>query len=224
MYSVLVVEDNKEVRSRICRAVNDDPSLKVFAEAGTLSEARKLLENELPAIVLIDLGLPDGGGESIISWLQKTAPQVETLVLTVFGDEAHVVSAIESGASGYLLKCDAVESICQNIRLVLNGESPISPAVARHILNLSRKEIVETRSEGNADNCHNILTPTEIDVLRYIAKGYTAPEIAEKTGKSRNTVPVHIRNIYKKLSVHGRGEAVYQAIKMGIIGSDKVER
>lgn len=225
MDSVLVVEDNTEVRSRICAAIEDDPELTVCGEAGCVAEAMSFLKDHLPAVVLVDLGLPDKDGDSIIAWLNKTAPQVESLVLTVFGDERHVVSAIESGASGYLLKCDAVEDISRNIKLVLEQQSPISPAVARHILNLTRK----TENTANDVSVSRVtatekpkLTPTELEVLKYIAKGFTAREIAEMTGKSHGTVPVHIRNIYKKLSVHGRGEAVFEAMQMGIISTDQI--
>jgi len=221
-YGVFVVEDNKDVRARICAAINDDPALKIWGEAGSVCEASKLLAHGLPAIALVDLGLPDDSGACIIGWLQENAPQVETLVLTVFGDENHVVSAIKSGASGYLLKCDAIENIAPNIKLVLQGESPISPAVARHILKSTRNNISDDSNEVQKHDLEKPkLTPTELEVLNYVAKGFTAPEIADITGKSVNTVPVHIKNIYKKLAVRNRGEAVYEAMQWGFIGLDK---
>lgn len=147
--NVLVVEDNKEVRARICTAIGRDAELTVWGEASTIQEASQLLDTAQPDVALIDLGLPDGGGETIIRWLHKHAPQVETLVLTVFGDERHVISAIQAGASGYLLKGDTAESLSQNIKLVLQGESPISPAVARHILNTTRNK---TQSDSEPKN------------------------------------------------------------------------
>ena len=225
-HRVLVVEDNKQVRARICAAIDADAELTVFGEATTVKEASELLVRGLPELALIDLGLPDGGGETVIAWLRECAPDVETLVLTVFGDERHVISAIEAGASGYLLKCDTAESLSRSIKLVLRGESPISPAVARHILNSTRKKPQSSPSElmikkTDAGMKKSNLTPTEIEILNYIAKGFTGPEIAKITQKSVNTVPVHIKNIYRKLSVSARGEAVYQAIKLGIIGSDQ---
>lgn len=221
--NVLVVEDNKEVRARICAAIEHDTELTVWGEAATVKEASQLLSVGLPEIALIDLGLPDGGGETVIAWLNNHAPHVETLVLTVFGDERHVISAIQSGASGYLLKGDTAESLLQSIKLVLQGESPISPAVARYILNSTRKK-TQNDSESNNKNTESgtekpNLTPSEIEILKFIAKGFTGPEIADLTGRSVNTVPVHIKNIYRKLSVTGRGEAVYQAMQLGILGS-----
>lgn len=223
--NVLVVEDNKEVRARICAAIEHDTELTVWGEAATVKEASQLLSVSLPEIALIDLGLPDGGGETVIAWLNNHAPHVETLVLTVFGDERHVISAIQSGASGYLLKGDTAESLLQSIKLVLQGESPISPAVARYILNSTRKK-TQNDSESNNKNTESgtekpNLTPSEIEILKFIAKGFTGPEIADLTGRSVNTVPVHIKNIYRKLSVTGRGEAVYQAMQLGILGSEQ---
>lgn len=220
---VFVVEDKKEVRARICSAIVDDADLSLWGQATSIQEALQRLATDLPAIALIDLGLPDGGGEAIIEWLHQNAPQVESLVLTVFGDEKHVITAIQSGASGYLLKGDTAENLTENIKRVLQGESPISPAVARYILNATRKsnQAVSQLPGQSAESTTGKpkLTPTEIEVLNYVAKGFTNPEIAEMTGKSVNTVPVHTKNIYKKLSVSGRGEAVFQAMQLGIIGS-----
>jgi len=115
--------------------------------------------------------------------------------------------------------------LSQNIKLVLQGESPISPAVARHILNTTRNKTQSDSEPKNEKADTGIekpkLTPTEIEILKYIAQGFTGPEIAEMTGRSVNTVPVHVKNIYRKLSVNGRGEAVYQAMQLGIIGSEQ---
>lgn len=225
---VLVVEDDAEVRSVICASIAIDPDLVVCGEAGTIAEAMSLLESGFPDIALIDLGLPDGPGQTIIAWLHTHAPSVKTLVLSVFGDERHVISAIQSGALGYLLKSDNAENLSSNIKLVLNGNSPISPAVARHILKASRNSRPLKLSPSSAEKPDStpsepkipVLTPTETEILNHIAKGFTAPEIAAKTGKSVNTVPVHIKNIYRKLSVHNRGEAVYEGMQLGIIGSE----
>lgn len=225
-FNILVVEDKTEVRARICAAIENDSELAVWGEAATVKEASRLLKIGRPTVGLIDLDLPDGSGENVIAWLHEHAPEVETVVLTVFGDEKHVTSAIQAGASGYLLKSDTPENLSQNIKLVIEGGSPISPAVARHILNLTRKNLqVETTRSKTENNNSEIdpihLTPTEHEVLNYIAKGFTGPEIAKLTGKSVNTIPVHIKNIYRKLSVHNRGEAVYQAMQLGIIGPKK---
>lgn len=215
-HPVLVVEDDEDVRARICRAIESEPSLTVQAAVGTFHAAISVLGRQLPRLALIDLQLPDENGATLIRWLASQAPSVDSLVLTVFGDERHVLSAIEAGASGYLLKGEDSENVGPMLLKVVDGQSPISPAVARHILQQARKQKVKVTS--NPEKSER-LTPTEFEVLRLIAKGYTSPEIAKMTNRSASTVPVHVRNIYRKLSVHSRGEAVFEAIQLGLIGS-----
>lgn len=218
---VLVVDDDKVIRERICSAVDSSDNMEVMAQAGTLHSARSILGRKLPSLALIDLGLPDGSGISLINWLsvQKNVPSI---VLTVFGDEHHVVSAVKAGASGYLLKCEDVETVVSMLQQTLDGESPISTGVARHILKeLRRADSLRGASghdaDRNKDELQCSLTPTELEVLQLVAKGYTSKEIAELSERAPSTVLVHIRNIYKKLSVHNRGEAVYEAISMGLV-------
>lgn len=214
-YPVLVVEDDAVVRSRLCQTIRAEPGLEILADVGTFHAARSVLGRRLPRLALIDLELPDGDGAEIIQWLSVQADLVDSLVLSVFGDERHVVSAIEAGASGYLLKGEESDNVGPMLKRVLAGESPISPAVARHILTRARNSTKQ--ADEQAPNSMERLTPTELEVLRYIAKGYSAPEIARMTNRAPTTVPVHIRNIYRKLSVHSRGEAVFEAVQLGLI-------
>ena len=137
---VLVLEDDEAVRNRLCDAISRTDGLSVMAEAGTLEAANTILKNKLPCLALIDLGLPDGSGIDLIHHLTKKT-NVPTLVLTVFGDENHVVSAIKAGACGYLLKSEPADKIGIELLQVLKGESPVSAAVARHILKQLKKRI-----------------------------------------------------------------------------------
>lgn len=221
-YDVLVVDDNSEIRKHICAAIHDDPALAVWGEAGSVSETCHLLEYGLPALALIELELPDGRGESIISGLYRQAPYVRTIVLSMFGGDQNVSNAIESGASGYLLKSEPAINITPGIKQALKGRSPIFPACKQ-----SKKTVKgQAQSSSPPSVTHSkiatagrpILTPAETEILNYIAKGFTGPEIADITGRSVNTVPVHMKNIYRKLSVSGRGEAVFRALQLGLIG------
>ncbi len=223
---VLIVDDDVAVRERICNAINNSDSMIVMAQADSLHSARTILGKKLPSLALIDLGLPDGSGINLINWL-SIQQNIPSIVLTVFGDEHHVVSAIKAGASGYLLKCDDVDRLIPRLQQTLAGESPISTGVARHILKELRNNMhagdTDTISSVNRNNTkkepglHKELTPAELEILQLVAKGYTSPEIGELTNRAPSTVLVHIRNIYKKLSVHSRGEAVYEAISMGLV-------
>lgn len=212
---VLVVDDDDAVRERICSAITSNDTMQVMAQADSLHSARTILGRRLPALALIDLGLPDGSGISLINWL-STQHSIPSIVLTVFGDEHHVVSAIRAGADGYLLKCDEIDKLVPKLQQTLNGEAPVSTGVARHILKELRKNNTKS-SGGRGGGLERDLTPTELEVLQLVAKGYTSPEIAELTHRAPSTVLVHIRSIYKKLSVHSRGEAVYEAMSMGLV-------
>lgn len=215
--TVLVVEDDDDVRARICSAIKEEPRLALMANVATFHAASSVLGRNIPRLALIDLELPDGSGADLIRWLSTQSETVDCLVLTVFGDERHVVSAIEAGAAGYLLKGEDSMQIGPALIKVLEGEAPISSAVARHILTRARRTVI---NPGVSDSQIERLTPTELEVLGLIAKGYTAPEIATMTNRSPNTVPTHVRNIYRKLSVHSRGEAVFEAMQLGLIAPD----
>lgn len=214
---MLVVEDNDDVRARICTAIKQEPALALMADVATFHAASSVLGKQIPRLALIDLELPDGSGADLIRWLSTQSETVDSLVLTVFGDERHVVAAIEAGAAGYLLKGEDSLQIGPSLLKVLNGEAPISSAVARHILTRARRTVLNPAAR---DETTERLTPTELEVLGLIAKGYSAPEIAAMTNRSPNTVPTHVRNIYRKLSVHSRGEAVFEAMQMGLIAPE----
>ena len=215
--TVLVVEDNDDVRARICTAIKQEPALALMADVATFHAASSVLGKQIPRLALIDLELPDGSGADLIRWLSTQSETVDSLVLTVFGDERHVVAAIEAGAAGYLLKGEDSLQIGPSLLKVLDGEAPISSAVARHILTRARRTVLNPAAR---DETTERLTPTELEVLGLIAKGYSAPEIAAMTNRSPNTVPTHVRNIYRKLSVHSRGEAVFEAMQMGLIAPE----
>ena len=228
-YSVLVVDASSKIRSRISAAIHADTELTVWGEAGSVSEASNLLEFGLPALALIDPVLPDGSGEKIVTWLNKYAPYVKTLTLTITDanrtdDRRNLNTAVENGASGYLYKHARVENISAGIKQALRGRSTVLSNITRpgHP-NTGEIRVSDTQSKSirkNSSVKEPKLTPAEIDILNYVAKGFTGPEIADMTGRSVNTVPVHMKSIYRKLSVSGRGEAIFRALQLGLIGRE----
>jgi DNA-binding NarL/FixJ family response regulator len=139
-------------------------------------------------------------------------------VITIFGDEPHVVGALEAGALGYLLKDGTPEYIGASIVDMLAGGSPISPAIARHLLRRFRGDA--PARAGEAESVPP-LSEREGEVLRLIVKGFTYAEIAELLGVSAHTVTTHVRGIYRKLEVHSRSEAVYEALQLGLVKVDE---
>jgi DNA-binding NarL/FixJ family response regulator len=178
--------------------------------ASTLREARALLAAEAPAILVTDLGLPDGHGLELIREARARSPAPEILVISVFCDEDHVLAAITAGAGGYLLKDALPQDIVGAVQEVLRGNSPLSPAIARLVLR-------QLRTPNPAGPEAPRLTPREVDILHAIAKGLTYQEVAASLGLSSATVPNYVKSIYRKLQVTSRGEAVYEALQQRLI-------
>jgi DNA-binding NarL/FixJ family response regulator len=185
----------------------------LVGSARHLAEARALLRECEVDIVIVDLGLPDGDGAELIAELRDTSPTTAALVTTVFGDEAHVIRAVEAGARGYLLKDTTPEEFVRALRMVHEGGAPLSPQIARHLL----KRFAPLLPQGKARSDAERLTAREIDILTRISQGFSAAETAQATGISPHTVTSHIKNIYSKLSVRNRMEAVNRARQQGLI-------
>lgn len=214
-HSILLVEDDPPTRARLERAISALPELALLGAAGTLAAARVLVGESVPDVLLTDLGLPDGSGDELIRELALSHPESTSLVITVFADEKTVIRALEAGASGYLLKDASVEAISDALRQLLAGGAPISPSIARYLLKRFRPK------EPLSDGLQVALTAREAEVLGLAAKGFAFRECAELLGISPHTVTAHVRKIYKKLAVTSKGEAVYEAVQLGLIELDR---
>lgn len=211
--TVLIVEDEPTTRERLVQAVETHPLLHITGATGSLKEGLALFEKLSPRVALIDLGLPDGSGLELIHHIRTSRRATESLVLTVFGDEQHVVSALKAGAGGYLLKDSSYSTIADHLLMLIDGGSPINPKVARFLLRQfgawERNDIpVEPKI---------FLTDREKEILTFITKGYKRNEIAQLLAISGNTVGTHIRRIYEKLSVHSNIEASQEAALLGLL-------
>lgn len=209
-----IVDDDTVLAGCLARAVAQAPGFRVVGVAESLAEGAALLARGVD-VLLVDLGLPDGSGLDLVT-RARAGHGCKVIVVSVFGDGRTVVQALERGADGYLLKgADAPEAVSA-IRAVLDGGAPISPAVARHILHRIRA----TAATRRTDRSHGpsvTLTPREISVLEQLAKGLSFKEVAFAEGISHHTVADHVKAIYRKLAVNSRGEAVFEAIKSGLI-------
>jgi len=220
IYSVLLLEDEEPTREHLSSLVAGHPRLSLFGEVATCREASALLSEDHPNVLLADIGLPDGSGIDVIREFRERYPDMEAMVLTVFGDEASVVAALEAGATGYLLKEQAMDQLGESIISLMNGESTISPKVARFML--KRFTPVAAAPAGRNEKArkeeHDAhLTERETEVLALIAKGYSYNEIGDSLNLSTNTIRAHIRNMYRKLAVKSRSEAVFEAAHLGLI-------
>jgi len=210
---VLIVEDDMPTRMRLEGIVGARGELELVGGVGTLAQGLEALRRCAPDVLLVDLGLPDGSGLELIRAIARQDLRTEAMVITVFDDEAHVVAAIEAGATGYLLKDGAAQDVGDCIIQLMRGGSPISSSIARHIL----RQVRTSPQPVAAADATVSLTPREAEVLKLVAKGMGYGEIAPLLGMSVHTVTSHVKHIYRKLSVRSRGEAVFEAVQRGLI-------
>ncbi len=215
LHSVLVVEDDIETREYFAHALRGDGEEEEeqysVTTTGLLQEGTEALHRERPDIMLVDLGLPDGNGLDLIRDARALSTDILILVITVFGDETSVLSAIEAGAQGYLLKSEAPADLRESVRQILAGGAPISPGIANHLLRRFQN------TEHTNDQKGPRFTPRERDVLGLMVKGLPYGEAAKNLGVTRNTIAGHVKSIYAKLEVSSRGEAVYEAVSQGLV-------
>ena len=213
--TVMVVEDDPAFLNRFCRIVAQSQDLILLAAVGDLASARRAIERQAPDVLLTDLGLPDGSGIELIRETAARHPATDIMVISVFGDEEHVLASIEAGATGYILKDSLPDEFVGLIAQLRAGGSPISPVIARKLLKRfqPKKEAVGQVPDAASPS----LTQRESEVLALIAKGFSFAEIARLLEVSPHTITAHVKRIYQKLAVHSRGEAVYEAGKMGLL-------
>lgn len=208
---IILAEDDEPVRERLARLIDAWPGGRLVAACGTLAETMGTIGRDPVDLLITDLRLPDGHGTEAIRALGSRQPEAQAMVISVLADETTVLNAIEAGASGYLLKDSDSIGLIEAITDVMAGRSPISSRIARVLVRR-----LSERGGGAPPSAPN-LTAREMDILWGIAKGFTYGELADRLGLSRQTVPVHIRNIYRKLQASNRSEAVFEATRLGLI-------
>jgi DNA-binding NarL/FixJ family response regulator len=211
---IAIVEDDLAARKMLVSTLQADPDYVVIAEFSEGKAAVAAIPHLAPDIVLVDLGLPDMSGIDVIRKLKALDSDCNVLVVTTFGDEKTVTSALEAGADGYLLKGTALEELRRDIHFLQNGGSPLSPMVARKLLNKLQYKTTAAKQEIAGDTK---LTRREQDILEMIAKGFSYTETSKICGISAATVHSHLKSIYRKLEVHSKTEAVYEARRRSLI-------
>jgi DNA-binding NarL/FixJ family response regulator len=218
---VLIVEDEPEFLHRFSQAVRSDANLHLLGAVGDGAAAIALLNDVVPDVMLVDLGLPDIDGVQLIRHAAARHPGTDVLVVTMFGDDGHVLASIAAGATGYLLKDTSIERIVASICEIRAGGSPISPTIARRVLARFRGGPAAPALAPNGvtaePNETSPLSARETDILRLVSKGLSCAEVGEHLSISNHTVVTHVKNIYRKLAVHSRGEAIFEAGQLGLL-------
>jgi DNA-binding NarL/FixJ family response regulator len=207
---VAIVEDQREVREGLAVLINGTPGFRCTGNYRSMEEALRVLEKEPPDVLLTDIGLPLMSGTEGIRILKGLYPDLPILALTVYKDDEDIFEALCAGASGYLLKNTPPARLLECLREVVNGGAPMSPQVARQVIRLFREISPPVKAEYR-------LTPQETELLKLMVEGYNYKAAAAKLGITINTVSFHVRNIYTKLQVHSKSEAVAKALRNRLI-------
>lgn len=210
----LVVDDEPVVRTRLVGILQGIDAAADPACAGSLAEARALLAERDFALVLVDIGLPDGNGCELVAWLHANRPAVAVLVVSAWGHEDTVLAALRAGAVGYLLKEREDIELAYSLRSVQRGGAPIDPAIARRILALLPDA---APAEGSPAGGGVHLSAREREVLELMARGHSNREIADATALSKLTIEGYTKAIYRKLAVGSRTAAVHEARNRGLL-------
>ncbi len=212
--SVLVVEDNVATAKSFAYSISGVASLSLVAMVTTVADAKSFIATRPVDVCLVDLGLPDGSGLEVVEFAAAQPSPPHILVCTVFGDEKNIIASIEAGANGYILKDALTSNVASDIETLLAGGSALSPIVAKLLLTRLRPPSLQ-KDLPASEQVH--LSPREHEVLTLISRGCTYMEVASALVISTETVSAHLRNIYKKLSVHSRTEAIYEAGRLGLL-------
>jgi DNA-binding NarL/FixJ family response regulator len=236
-WRVVVVEDNHQHREFLESCVQAHPSLSLAGAFSTLATARAWFAAHEADLLLLDLGLPDGSGLTLMREVHARWPACDMLVVSMFGDEENVVASIEAGAVGYVHKDDDAADIAQTLLAVKQGASPISPMIARHLLRRMQPSPSSSPRPGAMPPASGpqgpalpmgdaavageaapvVLSRREQEVLEFIARGFSYAEIARQQGITVHTVQTYIKKLYGKLAVHSRSEAVFEAHRLGLL-------
>jgi len=207
---IAIVEDQREVREGLSALINGTHGFACVGGFRTMEEALEAFERLEADVILVDLGLPGMSGIEGIRALREREVETPILALTVYDDNDRVFDALCAGASGYLLKNMPPARLLESLIEAVNGGAPMSPEVARRVVTLFRKFRPPDRASCG-------LTQQETELLRLLVDGHHYKTAADALGISVNTVSFHLKNIYAKLRVHSKSEAVARAIRDGLV-------
>ena len=207
---VAIIEDQQVLREGLAFLVDSTGGFRCTGSFGSVEQALRRIGDELPHVVLIDIGLPGISGIEGIRILKDRWPDLLMIMLTVYEDDQKIFDALCAGASGYLLKRTPPAKLVESLNEVVTGGAPMSPEVANRVISLFRN----IRPTERAD--HN-LTPHELRLLKMLVEGHSYKTAAAELGSSINTIGTHMQSIYRKLQVHSKSEAVVKAIRDGLV-------
>ena len=207
---VLLVDDQTLFRAGLSRLLDEDPRVEVIGQAVDGNDAVKQAEKLKPDVILMDLKMPNLDGVEATRQIVAANPAARVLILTTFETDNHVVQALKAGASGYVLKDSQVDAIVSSIVAVASGEQVMASAVANRVLEM-------LTGASTPKEFYDGLTVREVEILRLLATGMANKQIAYRLTISEKTVRNHVSNMYEKLGVYDRSQAVLYAVRKGLV-------
>lgn len=214
---IIIADDHAVVREGTRQLLEREPDLEVVAEAGDGEEAVRLVGENRPDVVIMDINMPRLDGVQATKKIKELYPKVSVLILSAYDDDQFVFSLLEGGAAGYLLKSASGREIIDAVRAVNTGDSVLHPAIARKVLNR-----FATPAKPREEKIEEPLTERELEVLKMATRGMSNQAIADELCLSLRTVQAHLGHIFNKLQVGSRTEAVVRGLKQGWITLDDI--
>ena len=219
---VLLVDDDPHIRRVITQELLADPRVLLVGQAGSLREGKRLIAQHAFEVMLVDLNLGDGTGFQLIEFMKHTRPVAEAVVVSAMEDEEHAIHAFELGATGYLIKNSWFGNFAMAVLQVVNGGASVTPNLARRLLRRLDSAAPAGHHGGGGRGAARggspeALSTREREILRFVAIGHTSSEIGARLGISTQTVNCHVKNVYRKLQVRTRAQAVNLASMHGLL-------
>ena len=207
---VAIVEDQRRIRDGLLLLIGETDGFECSGSFGSMEAGLEGIGHDVPDVALIDLGLPGMSGTEGIRILKERHASLPTLVLTVYDDDERIFEALCAGAVGYLLKKTPPHRILESLGEAVDGGAPMSPEIARRVIQLFHRVRPAERSDHN-------LTPHETRILKLLVEGHNYKTAAATLDVSVNTISFHMKSIYTKLQVHSKSEAVAKALRSGLV-------
>jgi DNA-binding NarL/FixJ family response regulator len=207
---VTIIEDDRRIREGLSALINGTAGYQCIGTFRSMEDALSNTWIEIPDVALVDIGLPGISGIEGLAILRQRYAKIALLMLTVYEDDERIFQALCAGASGYLLKKTPPAKLMESMGEVMGGGAPMSPEVARRVLALFR----DIRPAVRVD--HD-LTPHELRILKLLVEGHNYQSAAAELGVSFSTINFHVQNIYSKLQVHSKSEAVAKALRQRLV-------